>query len=41
MGSQFPERWCAPAAYSLLNPPSVTSVISMQLTETSQAQDYQ
>lgn len=41
MGSQFLERWCAPAVYSLLNPPSVTSVISMQLTETFQAQDYQ
>lgn len=41
MGSQLLERWCAPAVYSLLNPPSVTSVISMQLTETSQAQDYQ
>lgn len=41
MGSQFLEKLFAPTVYSLFNPPSVTSIISMQLTETSQTQDYQ
>lgn len=41
MGPQFFERLCVFAAYSLLIPPSVTSIIYMKVTETSQAKDYQ